>query len=221
MTVDTVVEVDHPSDISKSYEIDDAELAELMMPLTVEEAQAVTGRIRGSLDDITDELVTAWHGRIWEAMGYANWDAWIEGEFDGYPIALPRDKRRTVMQSMKASGLSTRAIAAAVGVDQATVSRATTTKPKPADANASPRRDEQADDDVEPDPDARIIPRNPNPCFEGDGWEPVYAHIRKGIYSLLRNPTYAQAGKMRKTLANAQRQVDKIMADIEEAERSR
>lgn len=103
--------------------------------LTRDEAQAVTERIRNTIDDLVWDLIFAWKGRAWEALGYDSWDAWIDGEFDGIPLALPRARRDTTMQSMKQAGLTTRAIASATGVNQATVSRAT--GKRSVDANAS------------------------------------------------------------------------------------
>lgn len=106
---------------------------------TKAQAKNITAFIRASLEDATEMLIMAWRGKVWEVLGYDSWDAWIDGEFEGIPLALPRATRKAAMVTMKDAGLTTRAIAWAIGVDQATVSRAT--GKRSADANASGEQD--------------------------------------------------------------------------------
>ena len=85
------------------------------------QARAVTRQIRTHAIGIMDLIGIAYNHRIWIALGYADWNAWVEGEFADIPLALPRETRQHAVQSLTAMGLTTRAIAAVTGVDPKTV----------------------------------------------------------------------------------------------------
>lgn len=99
---------------------------ELESRSTPDEAQRRADRIRGHIASAWEEVITAFKRRDFEALGYgsgqAGWDAYILGEYGESRLMLPRAER--VQRVIKASqaGMSTRAIAAAAGVDQKTVS---------------------------------------------------------------------------------------------------
>ena len=85
------------------------------------------------MGDLMAEVVKAYLGRVWLALGYESWADYIKGEFHHAPLYLPRDERQAVVALLRGQGMSTRAIAPAVGADQATVSRDLS-----GDANTSP-----------------------------------------------------------------------------------
>jgi hypothetical protein len=107
--------------------------------LDAKAARAITDRIRSAMGDLMAEVVKAYIGRVWVALGYQSWADYIKGEFNHAPLWLPRDERKAVVELLRGQGMSTRAIGPAVGVDQATVVRDLS-----GDANASPDVDGDA-----------------------------------------------------------------------------
>lgn len=91
--------------------------------LTRDEARELTNEIKNRVAEIEYLLVRAYQGRAWLALGWASWDDYIGGEFKAAPLALPREQRRVASQSLAAWGLSTRAIAPAVGASQRQAAR--------------------------------------------------------------------------------------------------
>lgn len=89
--------------------------------LNAMDARKITDRIKASMGDIMSDIAKAHIGRVWIALGYATWGDYLKGEFDHAPLFLPRDERKAVTSLLRAQGMSTRAIAAAEGVDQKTV----------------------------------------------------------------------------------------------------
>jgi hypothetical protein len=90
--------------------------------LTAAEARALTDRIRGTLTIAHDLIASAYTGRAWVALGYESWDAYCAGEFtEARMVRLEREQRREIVASMRSAGMSTRAIASGIGVDQKTV----------------------------------------------------------------------------------------------------
>lgn len=85
------------------------------------DARAITDQIRSSMGDLMMLVSKAWHGRVWIALGYESWPDYIKGEFDHAPLALPRDERQAVSVLLRGQGMSTRAIAPALGVHHDTV----------------------------------------------------------------------------------------------------
>jgi hypothetical protein len=90
--------------------------------LNLEQAQAITARIRGWVDvRPVDDIMAAYEGRVWEAMGYHNWADWCDGELGGFRLPLPQ--RRSVASDLAGRGMSNRSIAEVVGADERTVRR--------------------------------------------------------------------------------------------------
>lgn len=87
-----------------------------------EQAMARRDRIRAGLLTLWDDVKEAWRCRDWLALGYATWEEMCEAE---YPMALAirREERPEIVADLRAEGMSTRAIAAATGVSNATISR--------------------------------------------------------------------------------------------------
>ena len=70
------------------------------------------------------ELREAYCNRAWLALGYESWEAYVEAEHGFAPLRQsPGAKRQAVVRELREAGLSTRAIAAAIGVNNKTVSR--------------------------------------------------------------------------------------------------
>ena len=87
------------------------------------EAHRLTARIRASLEAAAGDLIAAWQGRAWQAMGHADWPAYLDAEFgEVLHVRLPVDVRRQRVAEMRAAGMSKRAIAPALGVSTGTVS---------------------------------------------------------------------------------------------------
>lgn len=90
--------------------------------LTADEAEVVTSRIRRWVNDFpVDDVVLAFRGRVWIALAYASWSEWCECELGG--LRLPAPKRRMVVAELTEAGMSGEAIADALDVSNATVSR--------------------------------------------------------------------------------------------------
>jgi transposase-like protein len=98
-----------------------ADLTVIELTMSLDEARSVTTRIRQHLAVAWVEIVKAYDGRAWLVLGYASWDAYCAEEFAGQRIRLPREDRQEVVSSLRESGLSIRAIAAATGADTKTV----------------------------------------------------------------------------------------------------
>ncbi len=84
-------------------------------------ARDLVDSIRRAGERMWQQIVRAFQGRAWIALGYSSWDEMCEHEFDGARIKLPREERREVVASLSDAGMSTRAIGAAIGVSDGTV----------------------------------------------------------------------------------------------------
>lgn len=97
-------------------------------------------------------------------LGYASWTAYVTDLFGDEPLRLARDVRRELVAELSDAGMSTRAIAPIVGVDQATVTRDIAR----GDANASPApQPAAAFFDSAPDPEESLA--DLPDTFEYDG----------------------------------------------------
>lgn len=71
--------------------------------------------------DVFQNLVTeAYTRRVWVPLGYSSWDTYVAGELPALP-KLARAERRELVAALTDAGLSTRAIAPAVGAHRETV----------------------------------------------------------------------------------------------------
>ena len=96
--------------------------------MTPERAEFIVGRIvqfrdAGVALDIPELYAEMVAERGWLAIGYGSWDELMDSRVGGWRLALPRQERREAVAAMASEGMSTRAIASAVGVDHATVVR--------------------------------------------------------------------------------------------------
>ncbi|WP_270263983.1 hypothetical protein [Kocuria marina] len=92
--------------------------------LDTEAARRLTHEITDGLENVHGLIVRAWEGQAWRALGYPSWDAWIDENFRGLQLRPPREQREEVVQSMRESGMSIRAISSAVDLGRGTVERA-------------------------------------------------------------------------------------------------
>lgn len=88
-----------------------------------EQARTLTDRIKVAVEGTWLLIQEAYTSRAWAALGYSNWDTYCSEEFGATRLRLPREERQEVVASLRESGLSIRAIVAATGVSDKTVSR--------------------------------------------------------------------------------------------------
>ncbi|WP_422751375.1 hypothetical protein [Micromonospora sp. WMMD1219] len=89
--------------------------------LTEAEARALTAEIRARVTDLLPLIKTAFQRRADLALGYASWAAYCDAELRG--LRMPLEERQTATAALHAEGMSTRAIAGALGTSDATVRR--------------------------------------------------------------------------------------------------
>lgn len=91
-------------------------------PLTADEARALTGRLRGALEVAHGLLLQAYHGAAHTALGYRTWAAYCAAELaDLQHTRLPRPQRRALVDQLHGQGMTRRAIATGLGLDESTV----------------------------------------------------------------------------------------------------
>jgi len=91
--------------------------------LDATEARHLIDGMRADVATLGERVTTAYLGRAWVALGYESWDAMTDAEFPGARLRIPREQRAEQVQSLRSAGLSTRAIASALGVNKDTVRR--------------------------------------------------------------------------------------------------
>ena len=87
--------------------------------LDVGEARAIVERIRLNVMAALVDVGEAWKGRAWVALGYESWEDLCKHEFAEFE--LPRLQRQAAVLELRAAGMSTRAISAAIGTSTSTV----------------------------------------------------------------------------------------------------
>lgn len=87
---------------------------------TADEARELTDKIRLHFDAAAPLVARAYQGRIWFALGYADWHEYLVGEFGG-SLRLGRDERKATVLELRQEGLSIPAIAEATGASVGTV----------------------------------------------------------------------------------------------------
>ena len=86
-------------------------------------AEQVTMQIRTVLDRGWDYIALAYKGRAFVALGYPNWDAYVDARFGDFRIAIPREHRQQAVAALAGVRMSVRAIASLLGVGVGTVHR--------------------------------------------------------------------------------------------------
>ncbi len=101
----------------------DASTGEVIAEMTPDDARILTDRIKVAVEATWHLVTEAYKSRAWSALGYSSWDDYCTREFGTSRLRLPREERQEVVASLRESGLSTRAIAAATGIDRKTIRR--------------------------------------------------------------------------------------------------
>lgn len=99
-----------------------AKIDKLPGDMTQAAAKRVTEKIKAGVTNIIQLLLDAAEGRAWKALGYKNWQDYINVELGGAPLQLPTLKRREAVEAFVKNGWSTRQIAAATDTPQSTIS---------------------------------------------------------------------------------------------------
>lgn len=88
---------------------------------TEDQARELTRRITNALEVTWELLLEAWKIQAWDVLGYSNWKQYVDAEFHASQLGIPREMRAEAVQAMSEEGMSSRAIGAALGIDQKTV----------------------------------------------------------------------------------------------------
>jgi transposase-like protein len=127
-----------------------------LAPATAEEARELTDRIKVAVDGTWELIKRAYLSRTWAALGYTSWDDYCTREFGTSRLRLPREERQEVVASLRDTGMSVRAIAAATGnstrtvgndirqVSQSTTPEPVSQEPSPADLAGEPDDEDDA-----------------------------------------------------------------------------
>lgn len=91
--------------------------------LTQVAARDLTDQIRTGMETVWHLIRAAYQGRAWEALGYHTWDEYVTREFGNLYLRPPLEERQDVVMSLREAGMSSRAIASATQLSQATVVR--------------------------------------------------------------------------------------------------
>lgn len=105
--------------------------------LSSSDARSLTDKIRAGLEGMYQLVIEAYHGRVWVSLGYGSWDEYIRREFGNLPLRPPLEDREEVIQSLRHSGLSNRAIAAVTDLGETSVRRSLARSGAP---NGAPER---------------------------------------------------------------------------------
>jgi hypothetical protein len=105
----------------------------------------------------------AYRARDWETLGYESWAAYCTGEFALARLKWPAGDREPVIAAFAAAGLSSRAVAAALGTSQSTAARELRTART---AQTARRRPGESDDSPAP-PLARVSEPPPVQGLDG------------------------------------------------------
>jgi hypothetical protein len=101
-------------------------MTDLLAHSDMREAKERASRIRLGITSYLTTLAdirSAWDRRDWATLGYEDWDTYLDGEFSETRLRVPAEHRAKAITELRMAGMSTRAIASAVKVSQATVAR--------------------------------------------------------------------------------------------------
>ena len=101
----------------------DADTGEIVEPppFTANEAHAWANGIRASWSDLTERIIEGHQRRAWLALGHGSWNEMCAQL--NLPRIEDRDQRRELVADLRGSGMSTRAIGAALGASKSSVDR--------------------------------------------------------------------------------------------------
>ncbi|MGZ1492530.1 hypothetical protein [Brevibacterium sediminis] len=87
------------------------------------EARELTNELQADYGSLQVKISTAWRGRIWLALGYESWQDYLDAEFQNVSLRPPKELEEQVVAELRAAGMSTRGIASATEISEATVRR--------------------------------------------------------------------------------------------------
>lgn len=91
--------------------------------LTREQAEALTGKLKGVFTDATlDMIATAYVGKVWKPLDFPTWEAWCDAHL-GVRLRLMKPQQDAVVKRLTEAGASSRALAAVLGISQSSASR--------------------------------------------------------------------------------------------------
>lgn len=124
-----------------------------------DDAQRLTERIRLSLDSVAQtwdrlasQVAEAYQRRADKALGYESWADYAQAEFGEKTASIAAPIRRELVSTLSAEGMSTRAIAPAVGVSHMTAERDIKQVEHPVTPAPARARDIQVSHDGSPTP---------------------------------------------------------------------
>ena len=89
--------------------------------LLTQRIQLVAGNAREALEKLHVLVEQARSGGAHAALGFASWTDYLSSTLGASPMRLDREQRRELVAYLAGEGMSTRAIAPIVGVDNATL----------------------------------------------------------------------------------------------------
>ncbi len=174
---------------------------------THHEALAWLDDMRHSLDVVRERVIVGWRRRVWISLGYATWQAMCDAEFTGAMIRLPRADRPAFVRELRGAGMSSRAIAAALGVSQDTAARDARTGERNRSPDTPPPRVTGTDgkqyagrakakaSKPEPPPTPPVAPSPPPPSsapVNGGSFVPTwFEDVLAAVYRLVRPENHA------------------------------
>jgi len=93
---------------------------------TQELARARAARIRAGIQTYLHtlaDIAAAYAQRDWVALGYADWSAYVDGEYSEHRLKLSAEHRQKAVQELRLAGMSTRAIGSTLGISHTEVGR--------------------------------------------------------------------------------------------------
>lgn len=99
----------------------DVETGEVAV-MSESDARALIDSLKQAVEIAERQIIRAWEGRAWLALGYESWDEMAAVEFSSHYIKIAPDERRAKAIEMAKVGMSTRAIGSALGVSKSTIS---------------------------------------------------------------------------------------------------
>lgn len=147
---------------------------------TPEQARELTERIRAGVAELLPLIKRAFEGRADRALGYDSWLAYCDAELRG--LRLPVEDRRAAVAELREAGMSTRAVAAALGVAKGTVDNDLARLAKSGQSPEVPETVESLDDRrrpaSRPTPPAASEPEGVDTAASDD--EPDFVHTPVG-----------------------------------------
>ncbi|WP_326768601.1 hypothetical protein OG978_32420 [Streptomyces sp. NBC_01591] len=131
-----------------------------------DQARALTDRIKIAVEGTWLLIQEAYTSRTWAVLGYSTWDVYCTEEFGTTRLRLPREERQEVVASLRESGLSVRAIAAATGIGYGTVQREVASSGDPSGSPEIQGTDGKTYAVARPEPEPNIWVQPAEPDFE-------------------------------------------------------